>query len=81
MLESRVADPHHFNADLDTDKAFISNEDLDSAFHFNADANPALFKVMSLRLYFESLNLLNFDLKANPDPTFHSDADTDLQSW
>jgi len=45
------------------------------------DANPALFKVMSLRLYFESLNLLNFDLKANPDPTFHSDADTDLQSW
>jgi hypothetical protein len=34
---SRVADPHHFNADPVPDPAFHFNADLDRAFNFNVD--------------------------------------------
>jgi hypothetical protein len=41
VLESRVADPHHCNADLDPHTAFHFKADPDPAFHFKADPDPA----------------------------------------
>jgi hypothetical protein len=41
VLESRIADPHHFNADLDPDTAFHFKADPYPALHFNADPDPA----------------------------------------
>ncbi len=40
VLSARVADQHHFNADLDPDLAFHSNAYPDPAFHFNEDTDP-----------------------------------------
>jgi hypothetical protein len=39
LPSTRVADSHHFNADLD--RAFHLNADSGRAFHFNADPDPA----------------------------------------
>ncbi len=46
---SRVADPHHFNAD--PDPAFHLKADPDPSFHFNADLDPA-FQVKRIRILF-----------------------------
>jgi hypothetical protein len=40
--KSRVADPHHTNADPDPNQAFRLNADTDPAFRFNADPHPPL---------------------------------------
>ncbi len=37
---TRVADPQHFNADLDTEISFHFNADPDPTFHFNVDPGP-----------------------------------------
>ncbi len=40
-LVCRDANPHHFNADPNSDPAFFFNADPDPDFHFNADQDPA----------------------------------------
>jgi hypothetical protein len=72
-LYFRVADQHHFNAD--PDPVFHLHADPDLAFRFNADpfeppGRPGLYCERP-RLYFEPLQLLNFDFNADPDPSFH----------
>jgi hypothetical protein len=39
LTRDRVADLHHFNANLDPETDFDFNADPDAAFHFNADPN------------------------------------------
>jgi hypothetical protein len=41
VLGSRVADPHHFNAEPDPAFFFNAASDPDPAFHLNADPDPA----------------------------------------
>ncbi len=59
---TRVADPHHFNADpdpdlhhfnTDPDPSFIFNADPDPNFHFDADPDPT------------------FNFNADPNPAPH----------
>jgi hypothetical protein len=85
LLSSRVADPHHFNAD--PDPAFHLNVDPDPAPH-QSDGNlrpmgyrdnldlPGLH-FQHPQPYFEPLKILNFDFSADPDPAFHFIADPD----
>jgi hypothetical protein len=39
-----------------------------------------MIKGIICMLYFETLMILNFDVTADPDPAFHSDADPDPAS-
>jgi hypothetical protein len=81
-----VADPHHFNADLDPvftllrirDPAFRVNADLDPDTSHLSDGILRLLVNRSSRLrfeppglYFEPLKLLHFDFNADSDSYFH----------
>jgi hypothetical protein len=75
-------DPHHFNADPDSD--FHFNADPDPAFHFIANPDPAPHhsdarSADPVGLHFEPLMLLNpdpaFYLNADPDPASNNNAD------
>jgi hypothetical protein len=90
----RVADPHHFVADLDT--AFHFHSDPDPTFCFNAvtDPDPAHHRDANLRLLswskdhpelYSILSLHAFIVSvinavSDPDPTFHCHADPDPAS-
>ncbi len=84
-LVSRVADPHHVDADPESDPAFHFDADPDPTFHSDAglDPDPTL-NLMRIRIlpltFFQNLDprmLQNDPLRL---PPFHFDADPDPAS-
>jgi hypothetical protein len=69
--KSRVADPHHLNAD--PNPAFQFNEDPDPAFHVNADPDPAfnLLRIWICILLFIKMMRIGDHLSIADPPRLH----------
>jgi hypothetical protein len=77
-----VADPHHFNVDLDPAFHFNAGPDLDPASPLQKDMYLRLLSIDPPGLHFEPTKLFYFDFNADPDldSAFYSNADPDPAS-